>query len=370
MDAMTSRERLTAALRQQPVDRLPWTADITYYNFAMREQGRLDAKYDGIEGYLLQHEELGVDPYFDYDEFYPFDIIHDGVTIETQRRGRDEITTYTLGTQSLHAVNRYVPEGFSWAPFKHAVETTADLAVLLEILRRTRIVPQMERHRGRQQRWGKRGLLSIGVPRTPIPALIAEWCGIMATTYMSMDAPDLFADVLAAFDRVQDPVYEAYAEYRPVVVHFADNISGENVGSFWDKYMAPVYRRRLKQLRDAGILCVIHNDGTVASILGKIAATGFDGAESLTPAPVGDAEVAELRTIAGRDDFILWGMVPGAMFSKSWSEEKFREHIAAVLDKCSAPFILGTADQVPPDSDILRLKIVAEMIGWTADGEV
>ena len=360
---MTPRERLTAALRRQPVDRIPWTADLDYYNFALREQGRFDPKYEAADGFLRQHEELGVDPYFNYERFWPYETIYDGATRETERRGNDEITTYTIGARTLVGINRYVPEGFSWAPLKYPVETRDDLEVFLNILRHTRVVPHLERHRELQESWGERGLLCLGAPRTPVPALIVEWCGIVATTYLSIDAPDLFAEVIEALNALQDPVYAALAEYSPVVVHFADNISGENVGSFWDRFMAPVYRRRLDRLHDAGIICVIHNDGTVGNILDRIAATGFDGAEALTPAPVGDVKVSELRALAGRDDFILWGMVPGAMFSESWPEDRFRQHVSTVFDTCEGPLILGTADQVPPDSDISRVKIVSEMVG-------
>ena len=82
-NAMTSRERLTAALRREPVDRLPWTVDLEYYNSALRDQGKFDAKYEGIEGFLRQHEELGTDPHFRYDGASFCDLSYDGTTCET-----------------------------------------------------------------------------------------------------------------------------------------------------------------------------------------------------------------------------------------------------------------------------------------------
>ena len=68
---MTSRERMTAALKRQPVDRLPWAVDLQYYNDAMRDQGKFDPKYEGVEGFLRQQEELGADPYYYYDAACP-----------------------------------------------------------------------------------------------------------------------------------------------------------------------------------------------------------------------------------------------------------------------------------------------------------
>jgi len=362
MAGMSSRERLTAALRRQPVDRIPWTVDLAYYNGALREQGRFDAKYDGTDGSLRQHEELGADPYFCYECFWPWEINFEGVERNSERTGDEMVSTWRIEGAALTGVQRHLPESFCWAPVRSPVETIEELELLLRILRTGRLVPHVQRHREMQEGWGQRGLVSIGVPRTPLPALIVEWCGVTATTFLSVDAPDLFADVLRELDRLHDPAYEALAEYAPPVVHFADNISGDNVGSFWDAHMAPVYRRRIEQLHAAGIVCVIHNDGAVRPVLGRIAEVGFDGAEALTPAPVGDVEPAKLRELAGRDDFVLWGLVPGAMFPPTWTEDAFRDYVRRVLDECEGPMILGSADQIPPDGDVQRVRLVADLI--------
>ena len=363
---MTSRERLTAALRREPVDRLPWTVDLEYYNAALRDQGKFDARYEGVEGFLRQHEELGADPHFCYG-CAPFcDISYDGIACETRRSSGETTTTWTVDGKTLTAVKRYASASFCWAPHKYPVETVEDMALLLKLLSRCRVLPRLDRHEEMQRKWGERGLLLLGLEQTPVPALITDWCGVMATTFLHADAPDLFSSVLSVLDELYDPLYEAVCEYQPVVAEFGDNISGETVGTFWEKHMVPVYRRRLRQLHSAGITCVIHNDGTVRSVLGKIAAVGFDGAEALTPAPVGDVQVAELRRIAGRDDFILWGMVPGALFSRNCSEGEFRAYVSNMLDTCSGPMIVGSADQVPPDSDLARVRIVADLISAKA----
>ena len=362
MTDMTSRQRLTAALRGQPVDRIPWTVDLDYYNHAMEEQGKSDLKHDGMDGFLRQHEELGVDPYFYYSCFWAYEDIYEGTAKETHQ-GIDEIShCYTSEGKTLASVLRYMSDSYCWAHFKYPVATAEDLELFLKILRTRRMAPTLERHRQIQEGWGERGLLCVGAPRTPIPEIISEWCGLTATAMLSFDVPDLFEEVLAEMDQMADPIFEAIAEFQPAVVHFPDNISSENVGSFWDKYMLPIYHKRLKQMHDAGIVCVIHNDGTMGTVLRRIADVGFDAAEALTPAPVGDVAVEDIRDLVARDDFILWGLVPGAMFSQTWSESQFREHIKCILETVKGPFIMGSADQVPPDSDISRVRIVTDML--------
>lgn len=359
---MTPRQRLTAALRRQHVDRIPWTIDIDYYNHAMREQGRLSPDYEGVDGFLTQHEDLGVEPYYYYPTFWAYEDVYAEAKKETCQLGRDTVHTYSIDGKSLTLVMRYMPESFCWAHFKYPVETVEDMRLLLRILRGRRMAPAVERHRAMQEEWGQRGLLALGAPRTPIPELITEWCGMMPLSMISFDAPGLLAEVIAEMDRMMDPVFAAIAEYKPVVVHFPDNISGENVGSFWDEYMVPIYQKRLEQMHEAGIVCVIHNDGSIKGVLGRIAEVGFDAAEAITPAPVGDLAVADLRAEVGRDDFILWGLVPGAVFSPSWGEQAFRDYMKETLTEVQGPVIMGTADQIPPDGDISRVNIVTEML--------
>jgi len=70
------------------------------------------------------------------------------------------------------------------------------------------------------------------------------------------------------------------------------------------------------------------------------------------------------RELAGRPDLVLWGGLPGAIFSRSFPEKRFLALVREVLDAwAGTPFILGTADQVPPDGDIERCRMVSEIMG-------
>ena len=115
-----------------------------------------------------------------------------------------------------------------------------------------------------------------------------------------------------------------------------------------------------------GIKAAVHLDGTLRGLLPKLAAVGFDAIEALTPAPAGDLAIEDIPTIAHNEKVILWGGVPGAMFSPPYTWPDMEAHVARVL-KCwgSRPFILGVADQVPPDGDISFCKRIAEMAEGT-----
>ncbi len=91
---------------------------------------------------------------------------------------------------------------------------------------------------------------------------------------------------------------------------------------------------------------------------------GFDVAEAVTPYPLGDVKIKDLRKEAGKD-LIIWGGLPGVMFSPLYSEQQFKSHLEELLETfpSGSGFILGVADQVPPDGLISRIKYVREIIG-------
>jgi hypothetical protein len=147
------------------------------------------------------------------------------------------------------------------------------------------------------------------------------------------------------------------------VLHFPDNLSSDNFTGYYDRYMSEHYRRRLNRLHDAGIRCAVHLDGTVRGLLPKLAADGFDAIEALTPRPGGDLPVEDMRPVAVNDQVILWGGMPGIMFSPPYSWSDVEKHIDRVLDCLQGePFVLGVADQVPPDGNIEFVRRISETI--------
>ena len=87
------------------------------------------------------------------------------------------------------------------------------------------------------------------------------------------------------------------------------------------------------------------------------------GTASGKRAPVGDLDMEEIREIAGNDPVILWGGVPGVMFAPPYTWREMETHVQSLL-VCwgNRPFVMGVADQVPPDGDIRFCRRIAEML--------
>jgi len=84
----------------------------------------------------------------------------------------------------------------------------------------------------------------------------------------------------------------------------------------------------------------------------------------MTPAPVGDVPIGEWAALAGHAPTVLWGGLPGVYFTDHVGDEEFERHARAVLDvmREEPRYVLGVADQVPPDGLESRVRRVAELV--------
>jgi hypothetical protein len=99
-------------------------------------------------------------------------------------------------------------------------------------------------------------------------------------------------------------------------------------------------------------------------LLDREASVGFSVLEALTPHPVGDIKIEDFESTTSPSNSILWGGVPGVYFTENTTDEEFENHVKHVLTimKNNPRFVLGVADQVPPDGLESRVRQVGELV--------
>jgi hypothetical protein len=305
-------------------------------------------------------------PYYYYEKFWAAEVVFDStvrISSRTDDCRRIRILECPVGTLREEAV--FLPESCCDGVVKHMVETEADLDVMLYALEHRHLEPSnLDDYAQRRETWARYdGLPCLGLPRSPLPALTYEWAGLSNMVMLMLDCEDKVRQALELMEQQEAAILEAVCALAPPLVHFADNLSSDNLTSYYDEHMRGRHRTRLQELRAVGTKAAVHLDGTVRGLLPKLADVGFDSVEALTPMPVGDLGAEEMATIAGRADLILWGGVPGAMFAPPYEWDDMRKHVASVLVAWSdQPFVLGVADQVPPDGDIEFCRQIRELV--------
>ena len=362
---MNERERVLAVLGGKIPDKIPWFADLSYLYDSMKTRGILEDRYNGDEGYVRFHKDLGAGLCF----YAPFlwKIEYAG-GIKYYESETDGVKTFIFNTPegNIRSEQKYLPTTYTWAYTEHFVKDIKDLYIMLYIFENIKYIENYKDFNKIDMLWGDAGI-PVGlapISVSPIQKLLTRWAGIENTLCIFMDNRDEFEEIIGRLKSSEDEVFEILKRSPARLIEFPENLSSEITGkTFFEKYSFDYYRKRINQLHDAGKYVSIHIDGTLKGCLPLLEKAGFDVAEAVTPAPVGDIEVENLRNTAG-DKIILWGGLPGALFSPIYSESLFEEHLKNVLSTLSTDsrFVMGVADQVPPDGLISRVKKVRDMI--------
>lgn len=346
---MTERQRLLTVLKGGEPDILPWYAELSQLYYAMGERGERPQKYDGDEGYLEFHKDLGAGVYC-YSPFM-FKPHHPQFT-ETRKDGY-LYREYVTDIGSVDSKHKYMTESFCYARIKYFVESAEDMRVMQRVCEQTSYTDNYDEYKKIDVLWGGHGTpvsMFLGWV-SPLQVMMAAWCGVQKTTEIIYDYPDEFDEFFKVASASQDAAFEIIANSPAEVVQFQENLSSEVTGrTLFQKYNAPLYKKRVNFLHKYGKKVGIHIDGTLKPCLGMLEECGFDYAEAVTPSPVGDVEPEDLRRLAG--DTVIFGGLPGTIFSPVCSERSFSEHLDRVLNIfCTGKgYVLGVADQVPSDA--------------------
>ena len=360
---MTPRERLLAPFRGVVPDRPAWVADLSYWYEAAEIRGQLPGAYRGREGYKKLHEDLGVGYYYDYDA-HVFEQEFDDVDFCERRMNGERIRQWRTAKGSLSEHWCFLERAACWARDKYAVTSETDLPILREICRRTHYAPAFAGYEAITAWVGEGGVPLAPVPRSPLPALLTDWCGVERTVYFLMDNLPEMQAIMEKIDEANDKAFEIVASAPCELVHFCDNLDSSASTPLFERFMREYYERRLLRLHASGKHAVVHLDGRVRGLLPLLASCGFDGVESITPAPVGDVSIPDLRQVAANPQTILWGGIPGAMFGPSWTRTQICEHTTQLLESLAegGRLVVGSADQIPPNGNLEFCAVISETI--------
>ena len=363
MPPMSPRERALAVLRGQKPDCVPWFGDLDYLATAEIGRGRRPEGFKQSAAYLDWHRELRLGFYL--QGYFPFRTIIENCRVTERHEGHDRIRRIETPHGTLQERWTWLPESFTEGPVEHLLKSAADLPAYKYLHANTRYEPDYAFGESRGPLIGDIGLHLAYLPKSPFMHLVALDAGIIAVVDMLDDAPELFAETLAVVEKSHDAAAALAVAGPAELLMIPENLSSESVGPvLFEKFMRPYQEKWTARIRAAGKFSCMHLDGTLRGLLREECTVGFDFIESLTPAPVGDLAVEAWADFVGKTRTFFWGGIPGAYFSPTTSEEEFERHTRAVLAvmRTEPRYVLGVADQVPPDGLVSRLHRVAELV--------
>jgi uroporphyrinogen-III decarboxylase len=296
--------------------------------------------------------------------YFPYRQVISNCLIKDWHEGNRHYREIGTPAGSVRECWEYIPTSFSEGPVEHFMKSEEDIPAMKFIYENTRFEPDYDFARVRLSQVGDQGIVLCYLPKSPFMHLLALEAGVMAVTMAAFNCPDEFRELLATMKTAFDQAARIAVDSPAEVLMIPENLSSEMVGpDFFHQYMEDYQVEWTRKIREAGKHSFIHIDGTLGGLLQQEASVGFTVLEALTPYPVGDLKIEELAPVAGESKSILWGGIPGVYFTGSVSDEEFDRHVRHVLSVMARKprYVLGVADQVPPDALESRVRRVAEL---------
>ncbi len=360
---MNPRDRVLTLLGGGQPDRVPWFGDLDYWATALIARGERPPDFKLSADYLEWHRDLGVGFYLQGPE--PFRGVPDGYTVREWREGRDHFREITTPKGTLRECWRDMPESHTISPVEHLVKSADDLPAYRFMHEHTTYQPHMEVLERRRGQIGGQGILVAYLPKSPLMQLVALDSGIMAVAEMFAEEKDELEATLRVLAESRAPAARIAVDSIAEVLMIPENLSAEMIGPSWfNAYMRPWQEEWAAEIRRAGKHSCVHMDGTLRGLLREECSVGLTFLEALTPAPVGDVPVEEWDSYRDGHDVVLWGGLPGVYFSPTVTDREFDRHLRATLEvmRREPRYVLGVADQVPPDVVEDRVRRVASMV--------
>ena len=376
MREMTSRQRLLAAYTHRSVDRIPCSPRVWAW---MRE-------YYGDAGHaslLKMANEFGFDPHVVTGVFpqpvgltpsAAFDL--PGVEISATDEGMDgdlrvirRVFKTPVGT--LTDVTKIPPVGnraFGVSPNPIRTEFLVKSRDDLDALRF--LMPDVERvslssHFQAERLFGERGLVMLNI-MSPLchragDALSLE--NLMIAYYEDREFFDALQDMFQA--QMMDEVEHAI---QAGVEHFFANwyynsMSAGWSPAIWREVFAPQLVAMCERIHAAGGTVNFYDDGRFMPIADLLADTGIDVLQTLTPPPVGDADLAKLKHDIG-DRVCLMGYVDLIYVVQRGTPELISRTVREAIEIAGPTgFILGSSDSFREGTPVANIRAYFDAAG-------
>jgi len=361
---MTQKQRILAAARGEPVDKLPFGARIdVWYNYHSAHD-TLPEKYRGW-GQVDILRDLGAGA-----QLRLFSVVKEEYRdMEVVERHEPPyiITEYhtPLGTVAKKEILDK-SEG-SWVKYEmeKIFKSERDYPIIKYILEHTVPVDNFEAYHKARAEVGEDGLVmsAAGGLWCPVQRVMREFMGYELFFYELADRPARVEELIETMQELERKKFQVAIKCDLELFNICANWSDDIHTPVFRKYFVPWLREASDFLHAHGRLAMAHTDGEMRRLNPMFRETGIDIAEAITPAPQTLVTMKEFRRELG-DEVTIWGGIPSILFEPMYSDEDFDNYIKNMFREMAPGyrFIVGMGDNLPFDGDINRVRRVVELI--------
>lgn len=291
----------------------------------------------------------------------PLRIRYTNVKVRDERCEKRLIRYWQTPIGELREVLHYDEYELSAYHEEFRIKHPEDFRILEYILEDAEYWFDMDAYERDVERVGERGVPQFFYRRSPLQALIIEHAGFETTIYALADYPHIVEHYMDVAKRSDDRMYEVLLNSPVPILNFGENIDAHlDSPPLFRQYLLPYYQMRTEQIHRAGKFCHIHIDGAMKQLLPLLKECEWDGIEAATPMPQGDVTLEELKDAMG--NMVLLDGIPAVYFLPHYPEEELIACVKRIVELFYPRLILGISDEIPPDGEIERVRLVSEVV--------
>jgi len=242
------------------------------------------------------------------------------------------------------------------------VKTAEDLHVATDLVDRQQFRANAEAFRAAAEAVGHRAEPTVFLSSSGFTELIKNWCGLPGTYYLLHDHPAEVEAYLEACHRRDDRLIDAALELPCRIFNLGDHATNEfTPPPILKKYLMPRWQRIADRLHATGRFVHTHWDGNSRLMLPYLRATRLDGVEALTPAPMGDMTLEQIKE-AVDDKMVVLDLIPAIDFLPNRPLHQVLDFTRRIIDMFAPRLILGISDEISQVGEIEKVGAISELV--------
>ena len=354
---MTPKERWLAAIRMQPVDRLPfWPKLDMAYPRAQAARFR-DMSVDAIHDWIGSDKHVGLPACVK-------EVRRDSSVETTEAKGVRR-TLYRTRYGEMEQVRRFDPVSQSWHPMTFPVRTVEDIKRMTAFWADCAVdfdAGALEKARTQSRQIAQGAVTASWIGESPLMHWIEWVAGIENAQYLLNDYPQGVAELFAAMHRVLERKAEILAERSPSdVLYMNENTSTTLISpAQYRRYCFAHIGDYARIVRERGGLLILHMCGLLKDLLPDLAQLPVAAFEAFTSPTLGNTTLLDGRTacpdkcLIGGTNAMLWTLSADRIIAKIEEDLDALPHHRGI--------VVTSAGVMPPMCEPETIREVCEWV--------
>ncbi len=355
-ETMTTRERWLAAIRMEPVDRLPfWPKLDAAYPRAQTAPFR-DMALDDIHDWIGSDKHTGVASCVKETR--------ERTTVETSRQNGTCRTVYRTSHGSVESITQFDEASQSWHPARFPVQSVDDIRPMTEVYEDVTVGLDADRLRKAQEQCeavGCDGLTACTIGTSPLMHWIEWLAGVENGHLLLTDHRQEVEALFRAMHKVLLRKAEILSKHLPAdVLYMIENTSTTLIspGQF-RRYCRAHLTEYGEITRAAGRILVLHMCGHLKALLPDLSGIPAEAFEAFTAPPLGNTRLLDGRTecpdkcLIGGTDATLWTRSAAEIIARIRTDLEALPHHRGL--------VVTSAGVMPPGC---RPETIREVCAW------